>query len=682
MNAIKRLKLGTRESKLAVLQAQEWIQLFKKNTKAAHGIIFEIVTYKTSGDIDKTTPLADMENSDFFTDSLDKALLLGEVDLVVHSAKDLPQNINADIEIAAITRPGGRQGDVLVLSKEYKASLIDELPSGMIIGTSSIRRKKQISSIRPDWILRDIRGNIEERLAALHDGYYDAIVMADIALYRLKLKEHCIPLDFPHHPLQARLAVTCRKSNKEIIELCSSTDDRKNWGELIIAGAGAGTKDLLPVITLRELERCDSVFYDQLISPDILTGLEAELIPCGRRKGKEILSTDIMADKILKRVFSGKKVVRLKGGDPMLFSRIADELDILREARISYKIIPGISAYQAASAFAELPLTSRYSSAGLFISTAYPIDRAIIPNYNSRLLLVYYMVTDVYKSIAIRLLEQGWPSSTPFLFVSNAGRVGQKLWQGKLQELISSDRKVLQPAVLFVGQSLLDGYKSWWDKEKKILVTGTDPDKWRDTGTVVHIPCINLKKIESSEVNKAYEKLKSYDTIIFTSKHAVCFFMEGLLERGKDSRALYDKKIIAIGKVTEKELLKYALLSDFIPDKDSAEGLLLMAKTKKWKGKNILIPSSTLSYPTLRDGLLNLGNIVDAPAFYDNVKSPYPEGLLLNVEDFDMLVFTSPSCVYRFIERFKAIPPGKDILTPGETTRRAVQDATAKTIQD
>ena len=210
-------KIGTRTSSLALKQVEEVLGALKKFYPAVRISIVGIDTY---GDKDKTTPVSKIEGSDFFTREIDEALLNGKIDFAVHSAKDLADNLREGLVIAAITDSIDPY-DVLV----SKSGLgLDELPYGARIGTSSLRRKRQLKNYRNDLQIVDIRGNIEERLRKLDETGLDAIVIAAAGLIRLGLENRItqrIPSDILQpHPLQGRLAIEARRDDEDIIRLC------------------------------------------------------------------------------------------------------------------------------------------------------------------------------------------------------------------------------------------------------------------------------------------------------------------------------------------------------------------------------------------------------------------------------------------------------------------------------
>jgi hydroxymethylbilane synthase len=170
------LRIGTRGSALARWQAE-----FVRAGLARHGVAAELVIIRTSGDRDRQSSLRVIGGKGVFTKELEDALLEERIDLAVHSMKDVPTTLPTGLEIAAICeRPDVR--DALISSSGLK---LDQLPSGARIGTSSLRRQAQLRHYRNDFVMVDMRGNVDTRLAKLTQGDYDAILLAKAGLDRL-----------------------------------------------------------------------------------------------------------------------------------------------------------------------------------------------------------------------------------------------------------------------------------------------------------------------------------------------------------------------------------------------------------------------------------------------------------------------------------------------------------------
>lgn len=216
------LKAGIRPSNLALAQLNEVRELlYKRQVK----INFSVVRIHTSGDFDKVTPLVAVERLDFFTKEIEQALVEGKIDIAVHSAKDLEEDIPLQLTIAAMTKSISPY-ECLISRDNFK---LNELPAKAIVGTSSLKRKQALLNFRNDLIVKDIRGNIEERLLQLDCGNFDAIIVAHAALLRLGLEKRIsqiIPKEIiDYHPLQGRLAIQINKKRADLQNIFKVLND-------------------------------------------------------------------------------------------------------------------------------------------------------------------------------------------------------------------------------------------------------------------------------------------------------------------------------------------------------------------------------------------------------------------------------------------------------------------------
>lgn len=213
-----KVRVGTRPSLLAFKQVEEIHKLVPET-------IFDIVAIETEGDKDKATPLSQRENTNFFAGEIEKALLNGEIDIAIHSAKDLEPSVASDLFFVVMTKSIS-PFDCLVSRKDY--TLVN-LPPGSVIGTSSISRRDSIFRYRQDLIAKDIRGNVDERIAQLDRGDFDAIIVAHAALIRLNLENRISQIIPSHiiepHLLQGRLAVQIHKDKNDLIEIFRSINE-------------------------------------------------------------------------------------------------------------------------------------------------------------------------------------------------------------------------------------------------------------------------------------------------------------------------------------------------------------------------------------------------------------------------------------------------------------------------
>ena len=206
-----KIKVGTRGSQLAVTQSKAFLQdlSFREHD-------YELITIKTTGDIRQEEKFTEMGVKGIFVKELDEALLRKEIDFAIHSFKDLPSALHEDIHLIAVS-PCIDARDAFV-SKKYAS--LDDLPKGSVVGSSSVRRKAQISSVRSDLVIRELRGNVETRIRKMKEGEYDAIILAAAGMKRMglesEIRSFMDPTKFVPCVGQGVIAVTSLKSNVEV----------------------------------------------------------------------------------------------------------------------------------------------------------------------------------------------------------------------------------------------------------------------------------------------------------------------------------------------------------------------------------------------------------------------------------------------------------------------------------
>jgi len=372
-------RIVSRASRLALIQVDEALAALDPYLPAGEARPrFVTKTLESFGDRHKGLSLLDgTAPPDLFTRELDEELRSGRADFSIHSAKDLSLPLAPDLEVLALLAPAD-QTDSLACRPGLGPTL-DKLPRGARIGTSSPLRQKELRALRPDLEVLGIRGTIEERLGQVDRGLFDAVIVATCALHRLKLSHRIGQiLPFATHPLQGHLAVTAPRGNPELRALWAPLDVRRGWGRVFLVGAGPGDPELLTLKAARLLRQADVVFNDSLANPRLLEGVKAEIRFVGKRgdAGGELQDKINLA--LYEAATQGKRVVRLKGGDPMLFGRASEEMDYLEQRMVEVELVPGVSSALAASSYTQIPLTERevassVSSASVTPPTASPL---------------------------------------------------------------------------------------------------------------------------------------------------------------------------------------------------------------------------------------------------------------------------------------------------------------------
>jgi hydroxymethylbilane synthase len=263
------LKVGTRGSKLAVVQTQIAVAALRKSNPS---IECEIITITTKGDVDKR-PIFTIDEKGIFEKELNDKVMKGSIDFAVHSLKDLPSDLNDELILASIPKRA-RPNDVLVNEKKLKLS---DLPKGSIVGTSSLRRAIQIMRRRPDLNVKPIRGNVETRVKKSINGEYDAVVLAEAGLIRLGLKDVIVERfnirSFMPSPGQGAIAIICRKNNHSLIRLLKRIEDKQSRAEVdaereMLSKIEGGCRFPVGAIALTNSDRKKITLYASVFSAD------------------------------------------------------------------------------------------------------------------------------------------------------------------------------------------------------------------------------------------------------------------------------------------------------------------------------------------------------------------------------------------------------------------------------
>jgi len=242
-------------------------------------------------------------------------------------------------------------------------------------------------------------------------------------------------------------------------------------GSVALVGAGPGDPGLLTLRALRVLNEADVILHDRLVSDEILQVVrrDAQRIEVGKQAGNHHATQDEIHALMLEHARAGKRVVRLKGGDPFVFGRGGEELEVLRDAGIDFEVVPGITAALACAAYAGVPLTHRDHAQSVRLVTAHCKGSGDTLDWQAlaqeRQTLAVYMGVAGLDSFSARLIEHGRAATTPFAIVENGSRANQRVIVGTLAELAQRAREhdVQSPALLIVGEvASLAGTLHWF----------------------------------------------------------------------------------------------------------------------------------------------------------------------------------------------------------------------------
>jgi len=251
-------------------------------------------------------------------------------------------------------------------------------------------------------------------------------------------------------------------------------------GKVYLVGAGPGDPELLTLKAAKLLAAAQVVLYDSLVSREILQMIsrEALLVDVGKRAGKKLLTQDEINSLLVDYAKQGKVVVRLKGGDPLLFGRAGEEMEALRRAGIDFEIVPGITAAVGAAAAAKIYLTDRRVASQVLFTTFSRGEQGNWLNWATitpETTIAIYMPGTHYGEVAARLIENGIAAETPCVIVSHATRSEQQVRWTNLAALSDGDQ-LPAPSLLLVGRVATQDLDQWRERVRPELVSYTESE--------------------------------------------------------------------------------------------------------------------------------------------------------------------------------------------------------------
>ncbi len=455
-------------------------------------------------------------------------------------------------------------------------------------------------------------------------------------------------------------------------------------GKVYLVGAGPGKYDLITVRGANILAQADVVIYDYLVDKQLLeyAPTYAEFI-CGGKlahKGRysygHPVDQNIIDNIVIEKVNEGKKVVRLKNGDPAFFSRFSEELRALIKAGIEFEIIPGVTASGAASSLCGIPLTDRdHASSCVFVAGhENPSKKNTINNWEELSkagTMVIYMGVGNLNRIVAKIRERGKPLETPVAIIKDVSLISQKIITGTLGNIVrlAKNKRLSSPAIIIIGSVCsMKEELNWSKRNKRVLFAGLSEERYFLAGNYVHVPLIKIVPAESyKEFDSYITHIRNYDWIVFSSRYGVEYFFQRFRNLGFDARRLHNAKIAVIGQSTRNKLNMYGINADLIPQDESSRGLIEAFKREDLKGKKIFIPRSNLSDKGIKTLLEEQGAEVIASVAYNNIM---PDNLPdLDLSSFDEIMFTSPSTVRNFKKRYGKIPVDITVKCIGNVTK-------------
>ncbi|MCF8091618.1 MAG: uroporphyrinogen-III C-methyltransferase [Desulfotignum sp.] len=446
-------------------------------------------------------------------------------------------------------------------------------------------------------------------------------------------------------------------------------------GKVYLIGAGPGDPGLLTLKAKTCIEQADVVVYDFLASPSLLAyaSKDAQLIYVGKKGGDHTLTQDKINQLLKDKAALGLNVARLKGGDPFVFGRGAEEAQELLSAGVAYEVIPGVTSAISAPAYAGIPVTHRDHTSFVSFITGHEDPKKEQSRMQwdifarSDATLVFLMGVKNLENIVTQLIAHGKPANTPVALVRWGTTPLQQTVTGTLDTIVTKVRqaKLKSPAVIVVGHVVsLRRELAWFDKTplfgKKIVITraraqasGLKQELTRLGAHCIEIPTIRIKApADNTPVMDAISRIQAYDWLVFTSVNGVKHFFDTLFGMGKDVRILGHLKFACIGPVTKQRLADFGIISDILPDTFRAESVIEAFSQAEIQGKNVLLPRAKKARTILPEELSKMGATVDEVTAYETVldKEAGPTLIeLLKKKQIDAVTFTSSSTVSNFM---------------------------------
>jgi len=472
-------------------------------------------------------------------------------------------------------------------------------------------------------------------------------------------------------------------------------------GRVILVGAGPGDPGLLTIRGRRALEEADVVLYDHLASPSVLAAVDVpgqERIHVGKAGGVAFSDQAQINTLMIKRAQAGQRVVRLKGGDPFVFGRGAEECEALAAAGVPFEVVSGVSSVHAVPAAAGIPLTHRALASAFTVVTGHErdpdgdasvIDWARVGQEGGTVVVLMGMKHVARWSEG--LVRGGRAPETPVALVRWGTLARQEVVTTTLGEAASAARGLASPVVAVIGEVVRLRESIAWRERLPLMgqVVGltreaddeASMDALADLGAALyHLPLTRKQATANDKGLDDHLIARDFDELVFTSANGVHAFRAALERTGKDTRALAGVRTWAVGPATAKAMrAELALAADEVPTRATADDLVALARERGVVGRRFLFPAAAGARRVLPEGLRALGAIVLEVACYETVPEPSAPARLLSAieEGLTLLTVASPSACAALAGALDAAGLTRDAIplaAIGPTTAAAARD--------
>lgn len=447
-------------------------------------------------------------------------------------------------------------------------------------------------------------------------------------------------------------------------------------GKVTLVGAGPSGLDLMTLRGFNALQQADVVVFDRLVEQDILDSIpeKAEKIDVGKKNNHHPVPQNEINQILVDKAKECKNVVRLKGGDCFLFGRGGEECEYLLSNNIPFEVVSGVTSAIAAPAYAGIAVTHRDFCSSVHIITAHAkAGKKLEIDFKSLVklkgTLVFLMGLSSIDEVTQGLINAGMEKNMPAAVIENGTRSTQRKIISDLSNISQkvNELNFKSPSIIVVGEVCkLSNSLDWFSKQplygKTVVVTrpkeriGTLSEKLRRLGAnVIEYPCIQtINEIDKDKFNIALKN--NYDYVVLTSPAGVSAMVEALEKVNKDLRVFYNCKFAVIGSGTAKELKKYGISADLMPEIYDSEHLGKLLADKLNSNSSVLIlrakDGSKELTKALEEKNINFSDIATYRTEYCCNKSEMLKELIKN-NSVNIITFTSASTVTGFVESIK-----------------------------
>lgn len=446
-------------------------------------------------------------------------------------------------------------------------------------------------------------------------------------------------------------------------------------GKVFLVGAGPGDPGLLTIRGLELLRDAEVVIYDRLVGEDVLAEAPdgAERIYVGKEAGSHTIPQDRINALLVAKASEGRRVVRLKGGDPFVFGRGGEEAEALAQAGIPFEVVPGVTSAVAVPAYAGIPLTHRGVATSFAVVTGRedPAKPETQVNWDGLATgadtIVCLMGVKQLPHVVEQLLRHGRPAGTPIALIRWGTWPSQETLSGTLGDIVEqvAVHNFGPPAVAVIGEVVRLRERFRWLQERplfgrRVLVTrsreqaGVLSAVLRGAGAVpVEVPLIGIAPPANWElVDQAISCLHEYSWAVFTSANGVRSFFGRLAALGRDARVLGPCRVAAIGPATAGALRESGIRADLVPAEFVAEALLAELAKAGVGGERVLLARAEVTRDVLEGGLRELGARVDLVTLYRTTRVEDAPARLASVlaRGLDAITLASSSSVRHLVE--------------------------------